>query len=156
MRHRVRKNKLGRRPDHQLALRRNLVFSLLTHGRIRTTLAKAKLASGVAERLITLAKKGLADETAKARSEKGAISFFTSGQNKRNLVVLTPKQRKLKKRMEKSGKEYEMPEEQPRIVKKLFEEIAPAYATRPGGYTRIYRLGQRMGDGAEMAILELV
>ena len=156
MRHRVRKSKLGRRPDHQLALRRNLVFALLTHGRIRTTLAKAKLASSVAERLITLVKRGLADESTRNRSEKGAISFFSSGQNKRNLVALTPKQRKLKKRTEKAGKKYETPEEQPRIVKKLFDEIAPTYATRTGGYTRIYRLGQRLGDGAEMAILELV
>ena len=136
MRHRVRKNKLGRRPDHQLALRRNLVFALLTHGRIRTTLAKAKLTSSVAERLITQVKRGLAaDDQGYLRSEKKAISFFTSGQNSRNLVPLTPKQRKLKKRTEQAGKEYNAPEEQPRIVKKLFQEIAPAYATRNGGYT---------------------
>lgn len=157
MRHRVRKTKLSRRPDHQLALRRNLVFSLLTHGRIRTTLAKAKLAGAVAERLITIVKRGLAaDELAKVRSERQAISFFTSGQNRRNLVTLSAKQRKAKKRLEKSGGQYESPQEQPRIVTKLFQEIAPAYATRNGGYTRIYRLGQRIGDGAEMAILELV
>lgn len=157
MRHRVRKTKLSRRPDHQLALRRNLVFALLTHGRIRTTLAKAKLAKVVAERLITLVKRGLsADEQAKVRSERQAISFFTSGQNSRNLVTLTTKQRKAKKRIIKSGGQYEAPQEQPRIVAKLFKEIAPTYADRNGGYTRIYRLGQRVGDGAEMAILELV
>ena len=88
MRHRVRKSKLGRRPDHQLALRRNLVYSLLSSGdgKIRTTLAKAKLLRPVVERLITLAKRGNADEANRDRYVRNAISFFTSGQNKRNFV----------------------------------------------------------------------
>jgi large subunit ribosomal protein L17 len=141
MRHRVSKGKLGRRPDHQLALRRNLVFALLQHGQIRTTLAKAKMLRPIVEKLITLAKRGNADESRKYHYELNAISFFTSGQNKRVFV-----------KESKNAKAVE----QPRIVKKLFNEIAPAYETRPGGYTRINKLGRRLGDNAEMAIISLV
>jgi len=156
MRHRIRKSKLGRRPDHQLALRRNLVYSLLTNGQIKTTLAKAKMVRPVVERLITLAKHGIADEENKERYVKNAISFFTAGQNRRNIVKLTRKQRKENKRAEAAGKKVEKPAEEPRIVNKLFNDIAPAYATRSGGYTRIIKIGPRLGDNAEMAVISLI
>lgn len=141
MRHNMRKGKLGRRPDHQLALRRNLVFSLLTHGKVRTTLVKAKMIRPVVEKLITVAKCGNEDSENKMRYVNNAVSFFTSGQNARVFVG--------------SHKDSNR-EEQPRIVEKLFDDIAPAYATRPGGYTRIHKLGRRLGDNAQMAIISLV
>ena len=158
MRHRVRKSKLGRRPDHQLALRRNLVYSLISSadGKIRTTLAKAKLLRPVVERLITLAKRGNADEANRDRYVRNAISFFTSGQNKRNFVELTRKQRKDRKKAKANNTEFDMTTEHPRIVTKLFTEIATAYKERPGGYTRIIKVGPRLGDNAEMAVISLV
>jgi large subunit ribosomal protein L17 len=156
MRHRVRKSRLGRRPDHQLALRRNLVFALLTHEKITTTLAKAKMVRPVVERLITIAKRGLEDEENIAQYERRAISFFTSGQNKRNLTPLNKKQRREKREAEKQGIEYKAAPERPRIVKRLFQEIAPKFSTRPGGYTRILKLEPRLGDNADMAVISLV
>jgi large subunit ribosomal protein L17 len=137
----MRKGKLGRRPDHQLALRRNLVFCLLTHGRIRTTLVKAKMIRPVVEKLITIAKCGNEDSENKARYISNAISFFTSGQNARVF--------------EGTHKDGDR-KENPRIVDKLFDEIAPAYTTRTGGYTRIHKLGHRLGDNAQMAVISLI
>lgn len=156
MRHGVRKAKLGRRPDHQLALRRNLVFNILTHGQIKTTLAKAKLLRPVVERLITIAKKGNADEANRERYVRNAISFFTSGQNKRDFVTLTRKQRKERKKAKAEGTEFNMVTENPRIVTRLFTEIAAGYKDRSGGYTRIIKVGPRLGDNAEMAVISLV
>jgi large subunit ribosomal protein L17 len=147
MRHRVRSAKLGRRTDHQLSLRRNLAFALINEGKITTTLAKAKMVRPIVEKLITLAKKGNADETAKARHLANAISFFTSGQNKRIFEVTKTKV---------DGKRVTTRTEKPRVVKRLFDELGPAYATRPGGYTRIIKLGKRAGDAADMAVISLV
>jgi large subunit ribosomal protein L17 len=118
MRHRVAHRKLGRVTPHRTALLRNLASGLFEHGRIRTTLAKAKELRPFAERLITIAKR-----------EEGRL-------HARRLVL-----RDLHK---------------PEVVKKLFDTVAARFAARPGGYTRILKLGQRRGDGAEMAIIELL
>tara|TARA_Y100000589_G_scaffold328636_1_gene373188 strand:+ start:1042 stop:1446 length:405 start_codon:yes stop_codon:yes gene_type:complete len=134
------------------------VYSLLSSGdgKIKTTLAKAKLLRPVVERLITLAKRGNADEANRDRYVRNAISFFTSGQNKRNFVELTRKQRKDRKKAKANNTEFEVTTEYPRIVTKLFTEIATAYKERPGGYTRIIKVGPRLGDNAEMAVISLV
>ena len=95
---------------------RNLVTSLLEHERIETTVSKAKEARRVAERMITLGKKG----TLHARRRAASVILKKS------------------------------------VVKKLFDEIAPRYEDRNGGYTRILRVGYRKGDGAPLAFLELV
>jgi large subunit ribosomal protein L17 len=116
MRHLVRGKKLGRNSSHRKALLRNLVTSFLEKERIRTTLAKAKAARPIAEKMITLAKKN----NLHARRQALEVVY------KRD------------------------------VVKKLFDDIGPRFQERPGGYTRIIKLGPRMGDGAEMAILELV
>ncbi len=108
--------KLGRPTDHRIAMLRNLVTALLEHGKMETTVTRAKETRALAEKMITLAKK----DTLHARRQ--ALAFITKED----------------------------------VVKKLFEEIAPKYAERNGGYTRIYKLGERRGDGAQMAILELV
>jgi len=116
MRHQVKKGKLGRNTAHRRALMRNLVTSFLERERVKTTLAKAKSARPVAEKMITLAKRG----TLHARRQ--ALAYMT--------------------------KEA--------AVKKLFDELGPRFIERPGGYTRIVKLDRRAGDGASMAMLELV
>ena len=122
MRHRVAGRRLGRSTGHRKALFRNLVTELFRHGRIRTTEAKAKSVRPNAEKLITLAKKGLREEDYVLHARRLAASRLND----------------------------------PDVVKELFDEISPRYETRPGGYTRILKLGPRQGDGAEMVLLELV
>jgi len=116
MNHRKTGRKLGRTSAHRKALFRNMVTSLLEHEQIRTTDAKAKELRGVAERMITLGKRG----TLHARRQ--ALRTIRSKD----------------------------------VTSKLFEELASRYADRPGGYTRVIKLGQRPGDAAPMAIIELV
>ena len=126
MRHRVAGKKLSRSSGHRTALRRNLVSELIRHERIRTTRAKAQAIRGQAEKMITLAKRGLV-----AAEENPA-----KGVHARRLAAARL-----------NGSE---------IVQKLFNEIAPRYVDRPGGYTRMLKLGARKGDNAEMVIIELV
>ena len=108
--------KLGRPTDHRKAMIRNLVTSLLRNGRIETTVTRAKETKRMAERMITLAKRG----DLHARRQVLAYVYDED------------------------------------VVTKLFDEIAPEYETRNGGYTRILKVGPRRGDGAEIAIIELV
>ncbi|GIX50002.1 MAG: hypothetical protein KatS3mg132_196 [Limisphaera sp.] len=117
MRHRKHTAKLGRTSEHRNRMLASLVCSLIRHNRITTTLAKAKAARSLAEKLVTLCKKG----TLHARRLASARLY--------------------------------QDEDACRI---LFKEIAPHFKSRPGGYTRIIRLGQRRGDAAQMAILEWV
>ena len=125
MRHRVAHRKLGRVTEHRLALLRNQAEALLRHERINTTLAKAKELRPFVERLITVAKRGLADGDGGDRAL-----------NARRLV-----------RRDLANRE---------IVIKLFDTIAPRFQDRPGGYTRLLRVGRRQGDDAEVAQVELV
>lgn len=129
MRHKVSGKTLNRDSSHRKALRMNLATELLEHGRIRTTRVKADYVRGFAERLITLAKRGLA-KAKESGNEADAV-------HARRIVASRLNNNRV-------------------LVKKLFDEIAPKYMERPGGYTRIYRLGVRKGDNAEMALLELV
>ena len=125
MRHRIAHRKLGRVTEHRIALLRSQADALLRHERIRTTIAKAKELRPFVERLITVAKRSLAD---------GADSGRTV--HARRIV-----------RRDLADRE---------VAAKLFETIAPRFASRPGGYVRILRLGQRQGDAAEMAQVELI
>lgn len=116
MRHRKDHRKLSRTSSHRKALLRNLVTSLFQHERIETTVAKAKEARRLGERMITFAKRG--DVAARRH-----VARFVHGND---------------------------------VVKKLFDTVAPWYAERNGGYTRIVRVGRRLGDAGETALLELV
>ena len=123
MRHRVAGYKISRSKDQRRALRRNLVKQLFEHERIRTTQAKAMAARGLAERLITLAKRGNeAGEDKMVHARRLAAARLSDAQ----------------------------------AVKKLFDDIAPRYENRNGGYTRVIKLGPRIGDSAKMVLLELV
>ena len=126
MRHRVAGKKLSRSKGHRTALRRNLARALFRHGRIRTTRAKAEAVRGYSEKLITRAKRGLAAEA----------EMPSRGVHARRLVAAELNDREL--------------------VQKLFDEIAPRYMERPGGYTRMLNVGRRKGDAAPMVLLELV
>ena len=116
MRHRKKTVKLGRTSAHRNELLANLVCGLIEHRRIKTTLAKAKAARVLAEKMITLGKKG----TLAARRQ----------------AIATLKQEQL--------------------VRVLFDEIAPGFKDRSGGYTRILKLGRRISDSSQMALLEWV
>lgn len=116
MRHNRKVPKLQRRADQRKALLSNLVCSLVEHRRIRTTLAKAKAVRPLAEKMLTLGKRG------DLHARRTALSYLKHKD----------------------------------IVAKLFSEIAPAAATRNGGYTRITKLGQRPTDSAPMAYIEWV
>jgi large subunit ribosomal protein L17 len=137
MRHRVAHRKLGRSTPSRKALLRNMATSLILSEKIVTTLPKAKELRPFVERAITLGKTG----TLHAR--RLATGYFFAGNTGRMRDV----QRKAKPPEPQAGV---------KAVKKLFDEIAQRYTSRPGGYTRIMRLGRRRGDGAELAIIELV
>jgi large subunit ribosomal protein L17 len=107
----------------------NLATQLFEKGRIQTTRAKADFVRGFAERLFTLAKRGLA-KAEESGNEAAAV-------HARRIVASRLNNNRV-------------------LVQKLFDEIAPSFKDRPGGYTRIYKLGQRKGDNADMALLELV
>lgn len=118
MRHRKAGRKFKRTPEHRRMLLRNLATALLEHGKITTTLPKAKELQPYAEKLITMAKDG-----------------FEVNNFRRSLAVLTNKQ----------------------VAYKLFHEVGPRFKSRPGGYTRIYKLAKlRQGDAATMAVIALL
>lgn len=135
MRHRVAGKRLNRSSGNRRALRRNLLTALFHHERIETTEAKAKAVRGQAEKLITLAKRGLAAE----QEDPGR------GVHARRLAA----GRLARWVTQPDGTRVD-------ILEKLFDDIAPRYKDRPGGYTRIYKLGSRKGDAALMVVLELV
>jgi len=116
LRHQKAGRKLGRDAAHRKALYANLAVALIEHGRIKTTVAKAKEVRPIAEQMITLGKRG------DVAAHRQAVAFLRSKP----------------------------------VAHKLFAEVAPRFADRPGGYTRIVKLGPRQGDAAEMAYLELV
>src|SRR5580765_1680827 len=134
MRHRKRTAKLGRTGQHRNAMLANLVCSLIKHKRVATTLAKAKAARSVAEKILTLGKAGTihARRLAAARLRQHARTLH------------------------KSKAEREAWRKNEDVVRILFEDLAPGFKERNGGYTRIIKLGQRQGDAAQRAILEWV
>ena len=151
MRHLNAHRKLGRTSEHRMSMLRNLATSLINarDERIITTVPKAKELRPFVERVITLAKRagGLTGDGAAAQSlhlRRQAAGFFHAGNS--GAAASTGKRN------------------QPRAprtagvaaLKRLFDELGKRYAERPGGYTRIIRLGRRDGDNAELAIIELV
>ena len=124
MRHSKRRHKLGVSGPHRSAMLGNLAVALITHGRIETTLPKARALRPFTEKIITLAKKA-----EKANDAARKLHF-------RRLAIARVRDKK--------------------AVAQLFDERVSEFIDRPGGYTRIYKLGQRIGDAAEMALIELI
>ena len=136
MRHRHSGRQLGRNASHRKAMFRNMATSLLEHGRIKTTEAKAKELRKVVEKLITLSKRvppsalagaGSAEETARLKAQR---------------VHAVRQARQWVKNRD--------------VLQKLFSEYSELYEHRPGGYTRILKIGRRAGDNAPMTMIELV
>ena len=139
MRHRVHGRRLSRSSAHRAALRKNLIADLICLEQIVTTEAKARTIRPAAEKMITLAKRGLA---------KGEENPLAEVHARRLAAARLPKTRIIE---DEDGYFEEV-----KVVQRLFEEIAPRYADRPGGYTRMVKIGKRPGDNAEMAVLMLV
>jgi large subunit ribosomal protein L17 len=116
VRHQRKGKKLGRDSAHRRALYSNLAGALIEHGRIKTTEAKAKAVKPIAEKMITLGRRG------DLAARRQALAYLRSQE----------------------------------VVHQLFSEVAPRFADRPGGYSRIVKIGPRYGDSAEMVYLELV
>ena len=125
MRHRVAHRKLGRVTEHRIAMLRNQATALLRHEHLTTTVPRAKELRPFVERLITVAKRGLAG-------------------GETNGHVLTARRLVMQDLQDRE------------VVTKLFDTIAPRFAERPGGYTRLLRIGYRKGDSAEVAQVELI
>src|SRR4051812_15170697 len=125
MRHRVAHRKLGRVTEHRIAMLRNQATALLRHEHLTTTVPRAKELRPFVERLITVAKRGLAG-------------------GETNGHVLTARRLVMRDLQDRE------------VVTKLFDTIAPRFAERPGGYTRLLRIGYRKGDSAEVAQVELI
>lgn len=134
MRHLKRTAKLGRTSEHRNAMLANLVSSLIIHKRVTTTLAKAKAARSVADKMVTLGKKGTIHAR---RLAAGRLHY----------------QGKSLKQSKEERKKWRADND---VVHILFDQIAPVFKGRNGGYTRIVKLGERRGDVATMAILEFV
>ena len=130
MNHQMAGRKLGRSLTQRNGLRRTMLKQLVEHERIKTTEAKAKFIRGELERLITTAKRGL-----------------TAGAGDTPVA---------KARVVHARRMAQAKLDDAKLVKKLFDTIAPRYEKRPGGYTRILKLGPRLGDAAEMVLLEMV
>lgn len=146
MRHLVAHRKLGRTSSHRKALLRNLCTSLVIHERIITTLPKAKELRPYVEKVVTLGRRSRAASQAGNAAEavhaarQAANSFFPGNSGA-------------------DSKQHDQEAERTAGVaalKKVTTELAERFADRPGGYTRIYKLGPRKGDGAEMALIEFV
>lgn len=159
--------KLGKASDQRDAMLRNLTTALLYNGKIVTTEARAKEVRPIAEKLITLA----------VSEYKNTVSVEKETRNDKQQIVKVQKNNDLPgklharrqimaylynvpaaKQDKESKSEYKERTKSAAnpVVEKLFQEIAPKYEGRNGGYTRILKMGPRRGDGAEMAVLELI
>ena len=169
--------KLGRTADHRVAMLKNMTTSVILHGQIETTQAKAKEVKSIVDSLISLAikEKDNFEEvevkvsrakldangckvTEKATSKNGkefykVVKEEVTEKAKKDMPSRLAARRKIMNGLNKvkveNGKNIDLPA-------KLFDEIAPKYENRKGGYTRIIKLGQRRGDAAEAVILQLV
>jgi large subunit ribosomal protein L17 len=150
MRHLKAHRKLGRTTEHRISLLRNLATSLINsrEDRIITTLPKAKELRPFVEKAITLSRRaasldGDASEVAGLHLRRQAAAFFHSGNYRR--AIATRRGHTLPPRTAGVA-----------AVRRLFDELGERFKDRPGGYTRIIKMGRRTGDGAELAIIELV
>ena len=142
MRHQCKRHHLSKAADQRRALLRSLATELFLHGEIKTTMARAKALRPYAENVITFAKKG------DLASRRQAAKYIFDKETSKYMNLET-------------GEIFDAPQEGQKlpsqtVLRQLFSVIGKKYATRNGGYTRIYRLAPRRGDAAEMAMIQLV
>ncbi|HIQ88209.1 TPA: 50S ribosomal protein L17 [Candidatus Galligastranaerophilus faecipullorum] len=142
MRHQCKRHHLSKAADQRRALLRSLATELFLHGEIKTTMARAKALRPYAENVITFAKKG------DLASRRQAAKYIFDKETSKYMNLET-------------GEIFDVPQEGQKlpsqtVLRQLFSVIGKKYATRNGGYTRIYRLAPRRGDAAEMAMIQLV
>jgi large subunit ribosomal protein L17 len=169
--------KLGRPTDQRIAILKNMVTALIEHGKLETTEARAKEVRSIAEKLISLAVKEVDNYTSKqvkvsipkldGKGRKVTKSVTSKNGNKYEIVEREEKTEMvsvdnpsrlqarrqaikwLRRTKDSSGNNKN-------VANILFNEVAPKFKGRSGGYTRMYKLGQRRGDGAEVVLLQLV
>lgn len=170
MRHRKAGHKLGRTSTHRTATLRNMAAGLFEHGQITTTLPKARALQPFAEKIITMAKRG------DLHSRRLVIQKMGGDRPAFTWLALppspTPSEQKGHDAQVERAEMYfsKLPDESdvkrnrygelvksPKLIKHIFEQVAPRYADRPGGYTRIVKLGSnRLGDGGDLCVVQLV
>jgi large subunit ribosomal protein L17 len=169
MRHGKAGYKLGRTSTHRLATLRNLACSLLEHGQIVTTIPRAKAVQPFVEKLITTAKKGGLHARRQVIAKLGwdrpgfewlYLAKDATDAEKAHVQQLSDRATKFFEIPAGSGVErnrYGELRKAPKIVKHVFDHVAPRFAERAGGYTRIVKLGRhRIGDGGEMCVIQFV
>ena len=156
MRHQKKGHRLNRPADQRRALLRTLTTQVLKYGRITTTEAKAKAVKAEVEKMITLAKRGKEDLSARRAVSSYLLEHRTSQIRKIDVKkgeAIDENRYKVLKQDE-NGKTAKVRERT--VAQQLFETIAPKYSDRNGGYVRVLHLAPRKGDGAPMALIELV
>lgn len=159
--------KLGKPTELRLALVSNLASDLLMFGRIETTLDRAKEAAKFAEKCITIAKKGYKDvvteekKSVDAKGKEKVVKVSKDGASKLNarrklLALLEDRQEQRQKGEKKEAFVARTNGIKHPLIEKLFDDYAPKYADRNGGYTRVIKTTVRRGDNAQLAIVELV
>ena len=173
----ARNRKLGVTTDHRLAMLRNQVTSLFLAGKIETTEARAKETKAIADSLIALAikekdnyemvevkiskakldsKGNKETERVKSKNDKEYLKVVKETVTEKRQKDMPTRLNARRKMMKSINKVKDAKGNNIDLIAKLFDEIAPKYTDRVGGYTRILKLGQRRGDGAETVILELL
>ncbi|MBN1934658.1 MAG: 50S ribosomal protein L17 [Anaerolineae bacterium] len=167
---------MSRSSGQRKALYRNLITELFRHGRIQTTDAKANAIRGAAEKLITLSRRGQSDvilERARARDRAGLEALVQKKRAERLLAMVEAAEASDLSEEEREKRQAELEAwvrgmgvhvrrqaaarlNDPVMVRKLFDELGPRYQSRPGGYTRILKMGRRKGDSAPISLIELV
>lgn len=158
MRHKISGKQLCVKEDHRRAMMRNLAAGLFEHGQIETTMAKAKAVRPFVEKLITIAKrKSLASRRLlRSKINDRAIHAWVADPNvkedrKRSDFWELPKESDIE------FNRYGELRKAPRLIEHLLTKVAPMYADRAGGYTRVVKLGKhRLGDGTDLVLLQLV
>jgi len=169
MRHRKGGAKLGRTTAHRASTLRHIAYGLFEHGQVVTTMPKAKAVQPMVEKIVTLAKRGDIHSrrlvASKLGGDRASFDWLYTAKN-----ASDAEKEQVGKLRDHAAQFFELPEgsqvernrygelrKAPKLVKHIFERVAPRFRDRPGGYTRIVKLGKhRLGDGTELCVIQFV